>query len=122
MTPGADLLHAPFRAVAAGPELFSDALTAQGVAVTRVDWRPPAAGEGLAALWSDAVDTANRLALDRLLAAHQVLVDVRPAIDVVPAGNGAARRATVGVGSDERALARSRRRRLALRGARGVGR
>jgi hypothetical protein len=84
MTSGADLLHAPLRAVAAGPELFSDALAAQGVPTTRVDWRPAAAGHGLAALWSDAVDAANGRALERLLGAHQVLVDVRAAIDVVP--------------------------------------
>jgi len=52
--------------------------------VTRVDWRPPAAADGLAALWCDAVDAANRVALDRLLAAQPMLVDVRPAIEVVP--------------------------------------
>ncbi len=84
MTPEVDLLRAPLRTVAAGPELFSEALAAQGVAVTRVDWRPPAAGHELAVLWCEAVDAANRLALDRLLAAQQVLVDVRPAIEVVP--------------------------------------
>src|SRR5206468_4798902 len=32
----------------------------------------------------DTVDAANRLALDRLLGAQPVLIDVRPAIDVVP--------------------------------------
>src|SRR5258705_6486728 len=84
MTPEVDLLHAPLRTVATAPELFAEALAAQGVAVTRVDWRPPAAGHGLAALWCEAVDAANRLALDRLLAAQPVLVDVRPAIEVVP--------------------------------------
>jgi len=84
MTSTADLLHAPLRAVAAGPDLFSDALAAQGVATTRVDWRPAAAGHRLAALWTDAVDAANQGALERLLASHQMLIDVRPAIDVVP--------------------------------------
>jgi hypothetical protein len=71
-------------AVSAGAELFAEALAAQGVGVTRVDWRPPATDVRLAALWSEEVDAANREAQSRLLAAHQVLVDVRPAIEVVP--------------------------------------
>ena len=84
MPPESALLRDPLGAVVAGPELFASALAAQGVPVTRVDWRPPAAADGVASLWCDAVDAANRVALDRLLAAHQVLVDVRPAIEVVP--------------------------------------
>jgi hypothetical protein len=80
-------------AVSAGPEIFADALASQGVAVTRVDWRPPVAVESppgpasdheLAILWADEVETANRMAVDRLLAAHPVFVDVRPAIEVIP--------------------------------------
>src|SRR5712692_8687176 len=59
-------------------------MVAQGVAVTQVEWQPPALAEGLASLWCDAVDAANRTALERLLAAQPVLVDVRPAIEVVP--------------------------------------
>ena len=74
--------------VNSGVDLFADALTAQGVAVTRVDWRPPAGGDAevaalLARLWREEVDGANREALGRLLAAQPVLVDVRPAIDVI---------------------------------------
>jgi hypothetical protein len=79
-----DLLRDPPVAVVAGPELFAAALAAQGAAVTSVDWRPPADVDGLASLWSDEVDAANRTALDRLLAAQPVLQDVRPAIEVVP--------------------------------------
>ncbi|PYO01274.1 MAG: hypothetical protein DMD91_08140 [Candidatus Rokuibacteriota bacterium] len=82
--PADTLLGAPLIAVTAGPDLFASALTAQGVAVTTVDWRPPAIAGDLASLWCDAVDAANRRALERLLAAQQVLVDVRPAIEVVP--------------------------------------
>src|SRR5712691_2161508 len=84
MPPETDLLRAPLGAVVVGPELFASALVAQGIPVRRVDWRPPGSPEALASLWCDAVDAANRIALDRLLAAHQVLVDVRPAIEVVP--------------------------------------
>ncbi len=82
--PADALLGAPLNVVTAGPELFSAAVAAQGVAVTRVDWQPPASATGLASLWCDTVDAANRLALDRLLGAQPVLIDVRPAIDVVP--------------------------------------
>ena len=78
-----DLLGDPPAVVIAGPELFAAALVAQGVTVTRVDWQP-APAEGLASLWCDEVDEANRVALDRLLAAQPVLVDVRPALEVVP--------------------------------------
>ena len=79
MSPEADLLRNPLGAVVVGPEIFAAALAAQGVAVRRVDWRPsPAAGE-LGTLWCDAVDAANRVTLERILTAHQVLVDVRPA-------------------------------------------
>lgn len=67
-----------------GVDLFADALQSQGVTVTRVQWSPPAAGPGLARLWSDEVEAANRVALERLLAAHPILVDVCPAMDVVP--------------------------------------
>jgi hypothetical protein len=67
-----------------GVNLFADALEARGVRVGRVDWRPPATACDLAALWRDEVDAANRTALRRLLDAHPVLVDVRPAHEVVP--------------------------------------
>jgi hypothetical protein len=79
-----DLLRDLSSVVVAGPELFASALAAQGVSVTRIDWQPPAMPDDVASLWCDVVDAANRAALDRLLAAHQTLVDVRPAIDVVP--------------------------------------
>src|SRR5438876_1148420 len=79
----------PRGVISIGTDLFADALAAQGVAVTRVDWRPPAGGDAevaalLARLWRDEVDLANRDALARLLAARPVLVDVRPALGVGP--------------------------------------
>ena len=75
--------------MAVGAPLFADALTAQGAAVQSVDWRPPADGvEPLAGLlartWEATVDTANQTAVRRVLDAQQVLVDVRPAGEVVP--------------------------------------
>ncbi len=70
--------------IAVGPELFAEALTAQGARVVRVDWHPPSLGAELAGLWNAEVDAANETALERLLNAHPFLIDVRPAIEVVP--------------------------------------
>ncbi len=83
------LLDTPLRTVAVGAPLFADTLTQQGVAVERVDWRPPANGDAqsaseLAGLWTPDVDHANAEALRRVLDARQVLIDVRPAREVVP--------------------------------------
>jgi hypothetical protein len=77
------LVRGELRVVSAGIQLFADALGARGVPVSRVDWRPPAS-DTVAALWRDEVDAANREALRRLGAAQPVLVDVRPALEVVP--------------------------------------
>jgi len=78
------LFGADLGVVNVGIDLFADALGARGVRVSRVDWRPPATECDLSALWRDEVDAANHEALRRLLAAHPVLVDVRPALEVVP--------------------------------------
>ena len=77
---------APTHVVAAGIAGFADDLVAQGVAVTRVEWRPPPAGtEG--DLAEVALDrrrgAANALAVRRMLAAGAELVDVRPAREVL---------------------------------------
>ena len=77
------LFGAELRVVNAGVDLFADALRGRGVEVSRVDWRPPAS-DTVATLWRDEVDAANREALRRLVAAEPVLVDVRPALEVVP--------------------------------------
>lgn len=37
-----DITDAPLRVVALGVDMFADALAEQGVALVRVDWRPPA--------------------------------------------------------------------------------
>ncbi len=77
----------PMPIINIGADLFADALDAQGIAVTRVAWRPPAGDEhALRTLLADpAVDAANKIAVERMLAAHPVLVDVQPARDVIPA-------------------------------------
>ncbi|SFP71602.1 Protein of unknown function [Geodermatophilus dictyosporus] len=77
-----NLLEGPPAVVAAGVDVFSAALRAQGAEVTDVDWRPPAFGDpaDLAALALDPRRAAaNRTAVERVLAAGSRLVDVRPA-------------------------------------------
>ena len=72
--------------VAAGVDVFSDALRAQGADVHDVDWRPPGFGDpaDLAALALDPRRaSANRTAVERVLAAGSQLVDVRPAREVI---------------------------------------
>ena len=83
MEPGGLLDREPVIA-AVGPESFAAAMAEQGARVTRVGWEPPPLDAHLERLWRDDVDAANRVAIERLLAAHPVLVDVRPAIEVVP--------------------------------------
>jgi hypothetical protein len=80
------LLSAPPAIVAAGVDVFSDALRAQGAEVHDVDWRPPGFGDpaDLAALALDPRRaSANRTAVERVLAAGSQLVDVRPARNVL---------------------------------------
>jgi hypothetical protein len=80
------LLSAPPAIVAAGVDVFSDALRAQGAEVHDVDWRPPGFGDpaDLAALALDPRrNAANRAAVERILAAGAHLVDVRPAREVI---------------------------------------
>ena len=77
----------PMPVINIGADLFADALDEQGIAVTRVAWRPPAGDQqALRILLADpAVDAANKIAVERMLAAHPVLVDVQPARDVIAA-------------------------------------
>src|SRR4051812_37422461 len=80
------LLSAPPVIVAAGVDVFSDALRAQGAEVHDVEWRPPGFGDpaDLAALALDPRRaSANRTAVERVLAAGSRLVDVRPAREVL---------------------------------------
>jgi hypothetical protein len=80
------LLDGPPVVVAAGVDVFSDALRAQGAEVHDVDWRPPGFGsaEDIAELALDPRRaSANRVAVERILAAGSVLVDVRPAREAI---------------------------------------
>jgi hypothetical protein len=80
------LLEGPPAVVAAGVDVFSDALRAQGAEVHDVDWRPPGFGaaEDIADLALDPRRaSANRVAVERILAAGSQLLDVRPAREVI---------------------------------------
>jgi len=90
--PTESLLNAPLRVLNIGLESFARDLAANGVPVVQVDWRPPAGGrpelvEALNRLASHAqsIERANAEALARMLAAEPVLVDVRPAAELIPA-------------------------------------
>ncbi|HVA24197.1 MAG TPA: DUF1116 domain-containing protein [Chloroflexota bacterium] len=80
------ILGGTLGAVNVGLELFERELREQGVDVAGVDWRPSSspAIETLARLWRPDVEDANRLAIRRLLDAHQFVVDVQPAGEVIP--------------------------------------
>src|SRR5262245_1874221 len=86
------LLRAPLRVVNIGLASFADDLAAHGVAVVQVDWRPPAGGKpalidalDILSAHAEPIERANATALERMLEAEPVLVDVRPAAELVPA-------------------------------------
>ena len=77
---------APSHVISAGADLFADAVAAQAVDVTRVDWRPPMPGTeaDLAAVAADPLRRdANERALAAMLGVTATLVDVAPAYDVL---------------------------------------
>ncbi len=72
--------------VSAGAGIFADALTAQAVDVTRVDWRPPMTGTeaDLATVATDPLRAeANARALAAYLRVQGNLVDVAPASELL---------------------------------------
>ncbi|HSO29528.1 MAG TPA: DUF1116 domain-containing protein [Candidatus Sulfomarinibacteraceae bacterium] len=98
-TPASRLFDGGFRAVNAGLAMFVEAPAAHGARVAALDWRPPAEGDRevgllLARLADDPGDpfgrmvpAANARAVERLLAAQPLLVDVRPARDALGLGD-----------------------------------
>ncbi len=84
MTP-LDLLAGPPSVITAGADILAEALVAQAVEVTEVDFRPPldeppGTADALSAVLCDPRNLpANELAAGRMLAARAHLVDVVPA-------------------------------------------
>jgi hypothetical protein len=84
--PLSGLLDGEPRVVAAGAAMFAEALEAQAATVEQVDWRPPTDGSdaALARVMADPRRVAaNTTAVERLLSAEALLVDVRPAREVL---------------------------------------
>jgi hypothetical protein len=76
----------PTHVVSAGAGLFADAVTAQAVDVTRVDWHPPMPGteSDLATVAADPLRReANSHALAAMLGVTAHLIDVAPASEVL---------------------------------------
>ena len=85
------LLAAPPRVVNIGLDSFATDLQSNGAMVARVQWSPPAGGrrELLAALAllatkEAAVEAGNAQVLQVILSAEPVLIDVRPAGELIP--------------------------------------
>jgi hypothetical protein len=92
-----DLLHDPLAVLNVGPEMFAESVRVAGAPVAQVEWRPPGDGEPrlawrLAQLAGDPddpespgsrIDRANRTAVERMLAARAVLVDVALRADAI---------------------------------------
>lgn len=85
-TPSRGLLGGPLVAIAAGIDTLAVELEAQGAAVERVDYRPPAAAaeelERLSA-FADRIVAANREALGRMRAAQPLLLGITTAADAL---------------------------------------
>lgn len=83
------LLQNPLQVVNIGLDAFANDLEHNGVAVARVDWRPPASHDAkLNPLLNDLADDerieqANAEALQRMFNAEPVLIDVQPAGEVI---------------------------------------
>jgi hypothetical protein len=86
-----ELMAGELKAVNVGLASFAEPLAAAGVSVVTLDWRPPALGDAeagmrLARMMNDErIEKANATAIERVLAAQAVMVDVVPARDAIPA-------------------------------------
>jgi hypothetical protein len=72
-----------------GLKSFYDDLKTQKADAVHVDWRPPAGGDQelarlLTKLDRPEIDAANEKAVAKILAARPMLVDIKPARDVIP--------------------------------------
>ncbi len=91
-----ELFKSELSAVNLGLDEFADTLERQGVAVARVDWKPPAGGDRKIAELLSRLDaganadirSANREAAERILKGRPTLVGIGRAGDVIP-GMGA---------------------------------
>ena len=87
----ADLLKGKPDVISMGLTSFTESIVSQGARAIHVDWKPPAGGDpaALAALdalqpFSEKIRQANDRALGMMIDAQPVLVDIRPAREVIP--------------------------------------
>ncbi len=87
------MLQKNLEAINLGLESFAQNLTAQGVPVVHVDWKPPAGGNDIlirtlskmkAPSLAEKIEKANKKALDRMMDAHPVVTGVGLAKDLIP--------------------------------------
>ncbi|GDX05996.1 DUF1116 domain-containing protein [Buttiauxella sp. A111] len=87
------LFNQPLNVINVGIAMFSDDLKKQNIPVTQLDWTPPGQGnldvvKSLDAIAGPAlaekVATANKLAVERIIQSHPVLIGYDQAINVVP--------------------------------------
>ena len=87
------LFNQPLNVINVGIAMFSDDLKKQHVPVTQLDWTPPGQGnmqvvDALDQLaektLADKIAAANKIALERIIQSHPVLVGYDQAINVVP--------------------------------------
>jgi hypothetical protein len=86
-----DLVRREPTVAAAGADILADAVAAQAVPVTRVDWQPPMNGtaDDLAVVAADPLRAeANARAVSAVLDVQAMLVDVVPASEVLGLGRG----------------------------------
>src|SRR6201987_4040884 len=73
-----------------GLRSFADSIQAAGGSVLHVDWRPPAGGNVTVGgalgrlINNEHIETANRTAFEAFLSARPMLVDIRPAKELIP--------------------------------------
>ncbi|MDQ6919440.1 MAG: DUF1116 domain-containing protein [Candidatus Dormibacteraeota bacterium] len=86
----AELLAGDLRVVNVGLASFAEPVQAAGGTVTTLDWRPPAAGDAESALRlarlfrEERIEAANATAIERVLAAQPMLVDLPLAGEAIP--------------------------------------
>jgi len=95
-SPTQALFTDPLHVVNLGLSSFAETLRDGHVAVSNVDWRPPAGGDATliriidslksddGQAWSTAIASANAIAMEHVLAAHPHIVGIGIARDVVP--------------------------------------
>ncbi|HEY8198288.1 MAG TPA: DUF1116 domain-containing protein [Candidatus Limnocylindrales bacterium] len=94
MTAAIDLFPDGMRAINVGLAGFAEPLVAHGATVAPLDWRPPAAGDRERGLLVARLDddregagarlaAANALAVERIIGARPIFLDVRPAGDAI---------------------------------------